>query len=121
MQNFPNELLSEIRVQLEEEKKLLEARIDELVKQDPFSDPDRLTDNAASDRDADEESAHDRFTAIIEELRMKRKKIDDALLRVSTGDYGFCTKCGNMIDTDRLSILPTATLCKTCEEKKKRT
>ena len=121
MQSFPNDVLVSLRQHLEEEKARVASRIAELHAQDPFSDPDRLTDNAASDRDADEESAHDRFTAIIEELRMKRKKIDDALLRVSTGDYGFCTKCGNMIDTDRLSILPTATLCKTCEEKKKRT
>lgn len=119
MQNFPSELLLEIRKQLEEEKKLLEARIDELMKQDPFSDPDRLTDNAALDRDADEESSHDRFAAMIEELQQKRKDIDDTLLRVSDGTYGFCTNCKQMIDTDRLSILPTATLCRTCEDKKK--
>ena len=120
MQNFPDEILSDIRTHLEEEKRLLEARIDELVKQDPFSDPDRLTDNAASDRDADEESSHDRFSAIIEELRIKRKTIDDGLIQISEGTYGFCTLCKIMIDTDRLSILPTAVLCKSCEEKKKR-
>jgi len=119
MQNFPNELLNDIRVHLEEEKKALEARIDELMKQDPFSDPDRLSDNAASDRDAEEESSHDRFSAMIEELKAKRVQIDDALLRISQGTYGFCTECRAMIDTDRLNILPTATLCKACEEKKK--
>jgi RNA polymerase-binding transcription factor DksA len=121
MQNFPDEILGEVRRDLEEEKRLLEARIDELVKQDPFSDPDRLTDNAASDRDADEESSHDRMIALIEELRAKRKTVDDALMRISEGTYGFCTSCKNMIDTDRLSILPTAVLCKSCEEKKKHT
>jgi RNA polymerase-binding transcription factor DksA len=119
MQNFPSEILNEIRKHLEEEKRSLEQRIDELVKQDPFSDPDRLTDNAASDRDADEESSHDRFAAIVEELKVKRGHIDDALLRVSEGTYGFCTQCTNMIDTDRLTVLPTAELCRTCEEKKK--
>ena len=31
MQNFPNELLNDIRSHLEEEKRLLEARIDELL------------------------------------------------------------------------------------------
>lgn len=120
MENFPSELLNDIRIHLEEEKKLLEARIDELMKQDPFSDPDRLTDNAASDRDADEESSHDRFAAIIGELRQKRNDIDEALIRVARGIYGFCTQCKNMIDTDRLTVLPTATLCKSCEEKRKR-
>jgi len=121
MQKFPDEIVSDIRKHLEEEKKLLEARIDTLVKQDPFSDPERLIDNAALDREADEESSHDRFIALIEELQKKRKDIDDALMRVSDGVYGFCTQCKQMIDTDRLTIIPTATLCRTCEDKKKRT
>lgn len=118
MQSFPSDILGEIRKHFEEEKRVLEARIDELAKQDPFSDPDRLSDNAASDREADEESSHDRFYALIEELRSKRKTIDDALMRISAGTYGFCTTCKQMIDTDRLSILPAATLCKSCEERK---
>ncbi len=120
MQSFPSELLSEIRKQLEKEKTELENRINELMKQDPFSDPDRLSDNAASDRDADEESSHDRYAALTDELKKKRKDLDDALMRVSDGTYGFCTVCNSMIDTDRLMILPTAELCRTCEEKKRR-
>lgn len=120
MQSFPQDILSEIRNHLEGEKRDLEARIDELTQQDPFSDPDRLNDNAASDREADEESSHDRFLALIDELRLKRKAIDDALMRISDGTYGFCQNCKKMIDTDRLSILPAATLCKSCEETKKR-
>lgn len=119
MQKFPDELLHDIRVHLEQEQKILDSRIQELMMQDPFHDPDRLTDNAALDRDAEEESDHDRVSAIIEELQAKRSAIDAALLRVSDGTYGFCTRCKAMIDTDRLSILPTATLCKSCEEGKK--
>jgi len=120
MQNFPEDILNEIRKSLEEEKKELLFRIDELLKQDPFSNPDRLSDNAASDRDADEESSHDRFSAMIEELRKKLSSIDDALFRVSDGTYGYCVKCKAMIDTDRLSVLPTAHLCRACEEKKRK-
>jgi RNA polymerase-binding transcription factor DksA len=36
------------------------------------------------------------------------------------GTYGFCVECKQMIDTDRLAILPTATLCLMCEQKKKK-
>jgi len=46
--------------------------------------------------------------------------IDDALIRIGNGTYGYCTTCQEMIDTDRLSVLPMATLCKSCEEKKKK-
>ncbi len=111
MQNFPSDILDGIRVHLEEEKKHVVARIDELSSQDPFANPDRINDNAASDTEASEESSHDRFTAMVDELKGKLADIDAALGRIAAGTYGFCTVCGDMIDTDRLAILPTATLC----------
>jgi len=109
-----------VRPHLEEEKKRVVARSDELSAQDPFSNPDRVNDNAASDTEASEESSHDRFSALVEELKGKREAIDAALMRIAQGTYGFCTVCGAMIDTDRLAVLPTATLCLSCESKKQR-
>jgi RNA polymerase-binding transcription factor DksA len=120
MVSFPEDILSSIRVHLEEEKQRLVGRIDELSKQDPFTDPDRGIDNAASDTEASEESSHDRFAAMVDELKAKVIAIDDALIRISEGTYGYCTACHEMIDTDRLSVLPMATLCKSCEDNKKK-
>jgi len=118
MQSFPSEVLKGIREHLEEEKKRVLARINELSVQDPFSDPERTNDNAASDAEASEESSHDRFAALIAQLKQQLSDIEAALSRVTRGTYGFCSKCGEMIDTDRLSILPTAILCLSCEKKK---
>jgi DnaK suppressor protein len=120
MINFPSDILSGIRTHLDGEKKDLQIRIDDLRKQDPFTDPERLNDNAASDTEASEESNHDRVVALIEELNLKLADIDQALIRIADGNYGFCSSCGNMIDTDRLNILPTATLCLPCEKKRKK-
>jgi DnaK suppressor protein len=120
MQSFPSDLLEKIRQSLEKEKQELLHRIDELSLQDPFSDPDRVNDNAANDTEANEESSHDRFTAMIDELKQRLMDIDNALIRISDRSYGFCSECGNMIDTDRLSILSTATLCLDCEKKRKK-
>jgi RNA polymerase-binding transcription factor DksA len=120
MQNFPSELLNELRLHLEDEKKKLIAQMSNLSSQDPFSDPDRVNDNAASDSEASEESGHDRYTAMLDELKVKLFHIDAALERISDGSYGFCTNCRQMIDTDRLAILPTATLCLSCERKKQK-
>lgn len=120
MTSFPSDLLEGIRIHLEEEKTKLNKRIAELSTQDPFTDPDRGIDNAASDTEANEESSHDRFSAMIDELKNKVATIDDALIRIGNGTYGFCTTCGEMIDTDRLGILPMATLCLSCEQKKKK-
>ncbi len=111
MVSFPSDVLEHIRVHLEEEKKRLTAQINELTVQDPFSDPDRGRDNAASDTEASEESSHDRFAAMMDEVKAKITDIDGALIRIGDGTYGYCTMCGDMIDTDRLSVLPTATLC----------
>ncbi|MDO8451518.1 MAG: hypothetical protein Q7S76_01480 [bacterium] len=119
MQKFPQNLLDDIQKHFLEEKAHLETRIRELTLQDPFSDPERLNDNAASDLEATEESSHDRVSALIDELRQRANDIDQALLRVSNGTYGYCTECSALIDTDRLGILPTATLCAVCERKKK--
>ena len=119
MQNFPNDTLNNIRETLEAEKKTVMARMSELNAQDPFSDPNRLNDNAASDSEANEESSHDRFTALVSELQLKVDQIDAALFRIADGSYGYCTNCKAQIDADRLSILPTAQLCLSCEQTKK--
>lgn len=119
MQSFPSDMLNKVRGVLEDEKKSLSARIAELSAQDPFSDPNRLNDNAASDSEANEESSHDRFTALVTQLQEKVSDIDAALFRISDGSYGYCTHCKAQIDADRLSILPTAQLCLSCEQVKK--
>ena len=119
MQSFPKDVLATIQQHLEEEKKRVTTRIAELQAQDPFSDPERLNDNAASDAEASEESSHDRFAALVTQLTDQLKEIDAAVARVSDGSYGYCTSCRQMVDTDRLAILPTATLCLNCEKNKK--
>lgn len=120
MQSFPSEILEQVRLHLEEEKTRVSGRISELSAQDPYADPDRVNDNAASDAEANEESSHDRYVAMIDELKIRLTALDDALFRIGNGSYGFCTHCGNMIDTDRLAILPTAIWCLDCERKKKK-
>lgn len=118
MQSFPSELLKEIKTHIEEEKQTLIERITELQKQDPFFNPERTNDNAASDMEASEEADHDRVVAVIDELKERLSAAKDSLIRIDAGTYGFCTECNNMIDTERLSILPMATLCLSCEQKK---
>lgn len=118
MVNFPSDVLEELRLHLEEEKKRLTKEQETLTAQDPFSDPDRSFNVSASDMEASDEASHDRFAAMVDEVKGKLVDIDSALMRIADGRYGTCTVCGNMIDTDRLAILPTATLCLTCEREK---
>jgi len=43
------------------------------------------------------------------------KKIDEALERVNTSDYGYCQVCGVEIGVERLEARPTAELCIDCK------
>ena len=38
-------------------------------------------------------------------------KVNHALERVETGEYGLCEVCGNPIPVERLEVLPYSTLC----------
>ncbi|MBI3342792.1 TraR/DksA family transcriptional regulator [Candidatus Gottesmanbacteria bacterium] len=120
MQSFPSDILDQVRIALEEEKSRVAARVTELSAQDPFANPERVNDNAASDTEASEESNHDRYAAMVDELKARVWALDEALMRVGSGTYGYCVNCGAMIDTDRLAVVPTATLCLSCEAKRKK-
>ena len=118
MQQFPNDSYQNVRSLLEQEKKRLNERITQLTSQDPFTDPERASDNAASDTEASEEFNHDRVSAVIEELKRDVDTIDEALLRIGDGSYGTCVLCKSAIDARRLRALPTAQYCSSCESKR---
>jgi len=115
---IPFKLLRPIGKFLSLEAKRLERRKINLAKQDPFSDARRLIDNAASDSDANEQVGHEKATAMKKHVDRRLIQIKKALSRVKIGKYGLCEKCGRLIDTDRLMLMPEATLCVQCEKKK---
>jgi DnaK suppressor protein len=43
------------------------------------------------------------------------KKIDEAIGRIDSEDYGYCESCGVEIGVQRLEARPTATLCIDCK------
>jgi len=96
----------------------LKTRIEELKQQDPFEDPDRLKDNAASDTEANEEAGHERMTALITELEKSLTYVQTSLTRMNEGSYGICESCQKPIEAERLHVIPTAVLCFSCEGKK---
>lgn len=115
---FPINLLRPIQKFLHLEEKKLNERKTQLEKQDPFSDPRRITDNASVDTDASEQFGHATIEGLKKEIDRKLIQIRKALTRIKLGKYGTCEKCGRMIDTDRLMVFPEATVCVACEKKK---
>jgi DnaK suppressor protein len=43
------------------------------------------------------------------------KKIDEALSRIDSGEYGVCEACGEQISLKRLEARPVTTLCIECK------
>src|SRR3989344_643904 len=110
-------LIKEYKERLEKDKREIPLQIDELIKYDPFSDPDHASDNAAIDTDVREQVGHDTVVAQIKDLRLRLKDIDLALEKIKKGRYGYCEKCGKDISPARLKILPEARFCVDDERK----
>jgi RNA polymerase-binding transcription factor len=56
--------------------------------------------------------------ALIQMKSETLNKVNDALVRLEQGDYGYCFECGEEIGEKRLRALPFAVRCKDCEEQR---
>lgn len=48
--------------------------------------------------------------------RKTLRDIDEVLRKMTEGTYGICEECGEEISEKRLTVIPTASLCITCQE-----
>ena len=111
---FPSNVLEPLLNYLRgEEKRLVKVKVS-LKKEDPFKGRKRENDNSV-DADVAEQVDHDRVFAVRNEITRSLINIRKTLTRIKIGRYGTCERCGQMIDTDRLAIKPTAEFCVACE------
>lgn len=114
---------SEIRTRLEAERSRLLATIthEDAALAVPLED--KGEDLTASQHPAD--VASDlvlREGTLLTDLahRTELSELDRALVRLARGTYGLCVECGNAIDPERLSVLPEAARCITCQRNEER-
>lgn len=115
--SFPSTVLAPLVRFLRGEEKKLKNSKKELKKEDPFIVGNRDADNSV-DSDVAENVDHDRSFAMRKQVTRSIIAIKKTLTRIKLGKYGICSGCGQMIDTDRLAIKPTAEFCINCEKKK---
>lgn len=85
----------------------------ETLKAEPLREPD-ITDRATSETDwGIELRTRDRQRKVI-------SKIDAALRRIETGDYGYCDVTGEPISLQRLEARPIATMTLEAQERHER-
>lgn len=51
-------------------------------------------------------------------LADRSRAVTEAKERIREGTYGICASCGERIPPRRLQVLPTATLCVRCQERR---
>lgn len=115
---YPKKVVAPVGVFLKSQLENLKVTRKKLKKEDPFSDSNRVDDNASPDTDAAEQFGHTRVEAMKRQVDTKIVQTKKALARIRIGKYGICEDCGEMIDTDRLSIKPEAIYCTKCQSKR---
>jgi DnaK suppressor protein len=78
--------------------------------------PDDLADVKDPEEQCVQEFVHGLDFALIEMKSRTLARINDALVRLETGEYGHCEDCGDTIGNARLQALPFADRCRNCQQ-----
>lgn len=99
------------QARLTAKKAELEDRIARLARDQRHADEpvEKDFEEQASQREND-----DVVTELLNESRIELQKINIALARMASGEYGVCRSCGADIGEGRLNAVPEATLCIKC-------
>ena len=114
---LPVRFLEPIRRFLESELLKIKRTKRDLEKADPFKDENRTLENS-EEEDLDEQIGHFDNEVKVRFLSKRIVQLRKALTRMKLGKYGICESCGQMIDTERLTIHPEATTCVKCQKEK---
>jgi DnaK suppressor protein len=79
---------------------------------------DRPTDVRDDLEHTDADSQGDLALALLQMKTETVLRIDEALVRLDAGKYGFCFECQSEIAARRLRALPFAVRCQACEERR---
>ena len=95
-------------------------RIDEQEAQVKSEDNEARNEDASRNSEFEDEAENENqrtFAQVIgASLSQMKNQIKKALLRMNSGKYGICERCGSQIDKARLEAFPEAMLCLRCEQ-----
>lgn len=80
----------------------------------------RPSDVIDTGEDSEADVQEDIEFALIQMKAETLSRIDEALVRLEGGEYGYCSECGDGISENRLRALPFAVRCHSCEEGRER-
>ena len=114
---MPQERYLELKRILEERRREILSEVHEKMRDvrsdGPTGNPQGVLDAVES---SEADIQEDIEFALIQMKAETLEKIDEALVRLEEGTYGYCFECGEEISERRLRALPFAVRCKDCEE-----
>lgn len=111
---IPEQFIEALRKKLISKENNLEKEQQALIKEDPYLQDGRDTDNAETMDEVLEDTGKavsDARLGIVKSVRIQVRK---ALAAIKLGRYGKCEVCGKPIDKARLEAYPEATKCIEC-------
>jgi DnaK suppressor protein len=107
-------------VSREETRKTLLAQRRNLFRQVAQSEEELRWFESDIESEVEERAQEETMVRLLDRLDGRAKAeieaIDQALVRIDSGQYGRCEGCGKDIPQSRLEALPAATRCVTCEQ-----
>ena len=100
---------------LEQALKEINGQIKNLEKNIDFGD-----DVDPHDEEADEVEEKGNLAGVKISLQNRQQKIAKALLKMKSGGYGRCEKCGQEIGLDLLNADPESELCRDCKQQEEK-
>jgi len=121
---FPAKTLDKLRRLLEEERETYMRQARDLAAEAEALASEREPGDTQFDEESGEGDTlnveRERDLALSASATQAVEEIDRALLRMDTGSYGICERCGRKIAVARLEALPFAALCIECKSREER-
>ena len=114
-------LVADIRAELKDQKKKLEAQLAEISTKN-MKNPNDYNATFPNFGDAEDENAAE-VAAFSNNLTLERtlegtlRDVNKALVAIEENKYGVCKYCGKDIDEKRLRARPTSSSCIDCKKK----
>ena len=105
-------LISNFKNKLVAIKNMLTGQITRLRKPVDMGSDVESTFDAKTD-ETEEETAN---AGMVESLKRRAHRVDDALVKMEKGKYGSCEKCGKEIEVALLTVDPESRYCKGCKQ-----
>lgn len=116
MLNLTRPNFESIRRTLLRQQKVVEDELKSIQSKDPVLET-ALAESSEPGTESWMADVHNQAVVLKENLQNILDGIKRSLLRLKSGSYGKCEKCGREIEAKRLEIMPTATLCVSCSKK----